>query len=163
LMNNGLIDKEYNFINEKISKMTDPLSKLLYAMAWKNGDLKKIKHIIKGVLNEEDPTEALVFQQFGRYLKLDSKEPIIDQHVIRAFAVYKLEAKSEQEIQELRKINSINKKHESFISSYKEWLKSEELKESLRNLHDYSYYIDKLLFAAGKTIKISNNKSINDK
>lgn len=52
LLKNGLIDKEYNLIASSISELKDPLSKLLYATAWKNNDLKKIKHIIEGIKDE---------------------------------------------------------------------------------------------------------------
>ena len=71
LIDNKIVDNDHNFTTAIKSKLTDPVTKLLYAIAWKNGDLKKIKHIIKGILdNEKDnnaPTKALVFYQFGKY------------------------------------------------------------------------------------------------
>jgi hypothetical protein len=50
LMECGLINNSDNSFTSNItSKLIDPLAKLLYALAWKNGDLKKVKHIIRGI------------------------------------------------------------------------------------------------------------------
>lgn len=155
LLEQNFIDKNLNFSSTITSKLTDPLTKLLYAIAWKNGDLKKIKHIIKGVTDSEnkdsEQDDALVFYQFGKYLTKISGQPIIDQHVIRAFAVYNETDNSQ--IKDLRKIETLNKKHKVIINEYKKWLTSDNLTTELRSEIDYSYHIDKLLFATGKTIK----------
>lgn len=157
LIDNKIIDKELNFSNDITSKLTDTLTKLLYATAWKNGDLKKIKHIIKGILDHEDVNdnqeEALVFYQFGKYLTKTLEQPIIDQHVIRAFGIYK--ATDNKDITDLRKLQTLNKKQRDLISAYKIWLTSEGISKELRQEMDYTYYIDKLLYATGKTIKIN--------
>jgi len=157
LIDNKIIDKDLNFSKDITSKLTDTLTKLLYATAWKNGDLKKIKHIIKGILDHEDcndnQEEALVFYQFGKYLTKTFEQPIIDQHVIRAFGIYK--ATNNKEITDLRKLQTLNKKQLQLISDYKEWLTSEGISKELRQEMDYTYYIDKLLYATGKTIKIN--------
>jgi hypothetical protein len=42
------------------------------------------------------------------------------------------------------------------IRQYIAWLSSDELTNELKNEPDYSYHIDKLLFATGKTIKNSH-------
>lgn len=98
LLTNGKIDQK---------KISDPLTKLLYAMAWKQGDLNKIKHIINGILHTEDNTKsqenALVFYQFGKHLTKSNGEPIIDQHVLRAFSVYKSE---NERIKDRKRLNS---------------------------------------------------------
>ncbi|MDZ7899302.1 MAG: hypothetical protein U5N85_14925 [Arcicella sp.] len=155
-----MIDKNFNFSKDITSKLTDPLSKLLYATAWKNGDLKKIKHIIKGIQDcdneNSNQDEALVFYQFGKYLTKRQGEPIIDQHVIRAFLIYKLDDKFQAT--EFRQIETINKNHKQTIEEYKKWLVSDELTQELRNQLDYSYFIDKLLFATGKSIKMKKPK-----
>jgi len=155
LFDKKILDKDHNFATDITSKLTDPLSKLLYATAWKNGDLKKIKHIIKGILDSEnensDQDEALVFYQFGKYLTKTPGQPIIDQHVIRAFAIYNSTDNSQTTT--LRRIGIIDKSHKTIISRYKKWLTSDLLTTELRSETDYSYHIDKLLFATGKTIK----------
>ncbi len=72
LIDKNLIHEDLSFETDITEKLTDPLTKLLYATAWKNGDLKKIKHIIKGILEAEKEhsvqDDALVFYQFGKYL-----------------------------------------------------------------------------------------------
>ena len=73
LSSNGIFDdNDFSFQDNITSKITEPLTKLLYSLAWKNGDLKKLKHIAKGVSeitsNKDDQKTALVFYQFGRYL-----------------------------------------------------------------------------------------------
>ena len=162
LMENNLIDKEFNFTADLTSRIKDPLTKLLYATLWKNGDLKKIKYIIKGIIDSEkeinEQKNALVFYQFGKYLTKNTGQPIIDQHVIRAFALYSSPEK--KEFSAIRKLNVLNKKHKSFIHNYKYWLQSENLTNELKMTKDYSYHIDKVLFAVGKTIKISSNKKV---
>ncbi|TAE37419.1 MAG: hypothetical protein EAY66_05895 [Sphingobacteriales bacterium] len=155
LQDSKILDDNYKFASDITSKLTDPLAKILYATVWKNGDLKKVRHIIKGVLDSDvensEQDDALVFYQFGKYLTKLQGQPIIDQHVIRAFAVYKL--LDSDQISSLRKIELINKRHKPIINLYKEWLTSRELTNELKNFKDYTYHIDKLLFATGKSIK----------
>lgn len=155
LIDSNALDNNLNFTKAITSKLSDPLTKLLYATAWKNGDLKKIKHIINGIIatgdQSSDQDEALVFYQFGKYLTKVSGEPIIDQHVIRAFAIYK--STDLEQVARLRQLKMIDKRHKSIIQKYKEWLTSPELTSELKNEKDYTYHIDKLLFATGKTIK----------
>lgn len=131
----------------------DALSKLLYAVLWKNGDLSKIKHIIEGILgeNEEDKDNGLVFHQFGKYLTKKEGEPIIDQHVLRAFGIYKANG-NEEEIKQLKKLSLITKKQKDLIKDYKNWLKT-GLQPTLIAEDNYSYEVDKLLFALGKSLK----------
>jgi hypothetical protein len=155
LLDNKILDNNLNFTADVTSKLTDPLTKILYATAWKNGDLKKIKHIIKGVVDSEEENseqdEALVFYQFGKYLTKKQGQPIIDQHVIRAFSIYNLTDLDQTKT--LRQIGIIDKRHKEIIAKYKDWLTSEELSDELKSEVDYIYHIDRLLFAAGKTIK----------
>jgi len=157
LIENNSISEDLSLDKNISSKLSDPLTKLLYAMAWKNGDLIKLKHIIKGILDinsiniEQD--EALVFYQFGKYLT-KTGQPIIDQHVIRAFAIY--DSGNADQTRIFRKISSVNKTHKEIIILYKKWLASDELTLELRSEIDYRYYIDKLLFATGKAIKSYN-------
>lgn len=155
LKETNIIDSDLNFTKDITSKLTDPLSKILYATAWKNGDLKKVKHIIKGVLDSDkqvsDQNQALVFYQFGKYLTKTNGQPIIDQHVIRAFAIY--HDKDSSQIERWRKLEIINKNHIPIINEYKKWLTS-DISQELQREEDYTYHIDKLLFATGKTIKL---------
>lgn len=160
LINRGLINKEgsLEFTKDITSKLTDPLNKLLYATLWKNGDLQKIKHIVKGILESDKVNEhqngALVFYQFGKFLTKEKGQPIVDQHVLRAFSIYKSDS---SQIDLLRKMGTIDKKHKNTIEDYKQWLISNELTEELKATQDYTYEIDKLLFAIGKTVKLKKH------
>lgn len=155
LIENKRLDDEYNFTPDLSSNLEDPLTKLLYAALWKNGDLKKIQHIIKGIVEvgKEDTNQesAIVFYQFGKYLTKTQSEPIIDQHVIRAFAMYRPDPNDD--ISKIQSMKVINKKHNKYIKAYKNWLMSNELQSDLKEYPDHTYHIDKILFAAGKTIK----------
>ncbi|TAG58420.1 MAG: hypothetical protein EAZ27_01585, partial [Cytophagales bacterium] len=53
LQDSKILDDNYKFASDITSKLTDPLAKILYATVWKNGDLKKVRHIIKGVLDSD--------------------------------------------------------------------------------------------------------------
>lgn len=160
LIDNKIIDNSLNFTTDITFNLKDPLAKILYATAWKNGDLKKVKHIIKGIMDSEneisDQNEALVFYQFGKYLTKVQGQPIIDQHVIRAFAIFC--SSDIKGIETLRKLEVLDKTHKKIINEYKLWLTSDNLEQELRNEDDYTYYIDKLLFATGKTIKFHKQR-----
>ena len=153
LLSNGILDKDFNFQDNITSKITEPLTKLLYSLAWKNGDLKKLKHIAKGVStpNKNDQKTALVFYQFGKYLT-KTGQPIIDQHVIRAFSISKLEEPCS--IKKFRKLSTITENEQCNIREYIKWLRSGELSNELRSKEDYCYYIDKILFATGRKTKL---------
>lgn len=146
------------FNHNKIAKVDSTISKLLYAMAWKNGDLKKIKHIIQGIKEVDEvntsKNDGLVFYQFGKYLTKKEGEPIIDQHVLRAFKVYQSDIKNEDEISNAINLTTITKNEIKLIKDYKDWLVSDNISEELKNEIDYTYHIDKILFAVGKKIKL---------
>jgi hypothetical protein len=155
LIKNNIIDDQLNFTANIDKKISDPLTKLLYATLWKNGDLKKIRHILKGILNAEEENseqnEALVFYQFGKYLTKTPGKPIIDQHVIRAYAVYS--STEIKQVKKYRRINALNKTHKILIDQYITWGTSEKVCYLLQAQRETIYYIDKLLYATGKTIK----------
>jgi hypothetical protein len=154
LIESGNLPEEYD-LSDKITNSSDTLTKLLYSLVWKMGDLKKLRHIIQGIIDSDkindNKEDALVLYYFGGYLTKTKGHPIIDQHVIRAFGVYK--ATDQEKIDSLLKLQTINSKHKDIINQYIEWLDSTELKKELKSNNNYSYYLDKLLFATGKTIK----------
>ena len=131
----------------------DPLTKLLYSVSWKNGDLKKVKHIIEGIVSgqEDEKENGLVFYQFGKYLTKKPGEPIIDQHVLRAFGLFKANGDADR-VEKLKRLSLITKKEKELIDQYKLWLRTELTKE-LRDSENYSYHVDKVLFAVGKSVK----------
>lgn len=160
LQEKGILEKDYSFSEAVSSKIEDPLTKLLYALAWKNGDLIKMKHIVKGVYEEDsdiaNQEKALVFYQFGRYLTKKNAQPIVDQHVLRAFEVYN--SKDSKVIEKYRRMNTIGKKESTSVKAYIDWLSSDELTKEMKSHVDYNYYIDRILFAAGRKIKMKKSR-----
>lgn len=143
------------------NKIKDPLSKLLYSLAWKNGDLGKIKHIFNGIRDGfENQTnnvkQAIVFHQFGKHLAKPNEQPIIDQHVIRAYAFYTSMGLVDDELNRIRKIEEITLNHNYFVNGYVKWIKG--ITDKLENKRDFIYQVDRLLFAVGKTIKLKKIK-----
>ncbi len=143
----------------KIKGKIDPLSKLLYSLAWKNGDLGKIKHIYNGIvtgLNEpsENVKQAIVFHQFGKHLAIPDVQPIIDQHVIRAYAFYVSVDLIDDELDKIRKIVEITSNHNDFVNGYVKLINEITNKLEVENKRDFIYQVDRLLFAVGKTIKL---------
>ncbi|MBW8683284.1 hypothetical protein [Chitinophaga rhizophila] len=128
--------------------------KLLYALVWKNGDLQKLKHIINGILADADNdiAEAVVFNQFGRYLSGRVHEPIIDQHVLRAFGVYMYRT-DVLAVERYRRMTIVTKNEGDLIKRYKHWI-SNELDTSLMAQQEYNVHVDKILFGLGRYIKL---------
>lgn len=142
--NGGELITEEGKLTEKIN---DPLTKLLYAMVWKQGDLIKFKHIINGIrFTEEDITQenAEIFFQFGKSLANPQKEPIVDKNILEAYKAFYEASENTNK--------PLSKKKIEIISSYKDWLK-DNLTQELKQDSEHLYYIDKLLFVIGKKIK----------
>ena len=137
------------------------LTKLLYSIIWKNGDLKKVRHIIEGIVSDDSNSKnkALVFHQFGKHLANKESEPIIDQHVLRSFGIYKaLKNNNQQEIERLSLLSVVTKKEIDIINCYKKWL-NDGLNAELRSCKNYMYHVDKVLFAIGKKVKSERIKA----
>lgn len=147
-----LLNQNNSISNDVSGTPMDTLTKLLYAVSWKQGDLKKLKHIVDGITSVDSAKRktGLVFYHFGRHLTQGSNEPIIDQHVLRAFGIRQAIRESNR-IDSIRRQSSITDKHEGLIKDYKVWLS--ELKPELKMNGDYMHHVDKVLFATGKTVK----------
>jgi hypothetical protein len=160
LIQNGEIENDFSFNKNISSFLKDPVSKLLFAISWKNGDLNKIRHIIYGIYNSKQKDikngNAIVFQQFGKFIADKNINPIIDQHVIRAYSAFK--AKNEGEFINAQKQNVITKKHLHIVSDYINWLESEFFDSDLKINPEFKYLVDKILYGIGKTIKFKKNK-----
>lgn len=142
-------------IGEEASKhIQDPLAKILYAVLWKNGDLQKIKHVVQGIKgNNELETidEAVVFKQFGKHLANKQEEPIIDQHVLRAFSIY--QATDATMVSKLLKQTIFN--DWKLVQEYKAWFK--KLNAQKENIEGWRSKVDQLLFSLGKSLKAIKN------
>lgn len=138
------------------SERTSTLEKLLYALVWKNGDFGKEHHIIRGI-ESSSSSEAvsagesgIVFYHFGRYLA-DRDNPIIDQHVIRSFRLYRLDKAEDDWDSNVSRLRSKKDVDEETIRDYEEWLAS--LPATLRAHAGYRFHVDKVLFALGRAVK----------
>ena len=128
-----------------------PLTKLLYALSWKQGDINKINHVIRGILNsdneDKEGSSGPVLFQFGRHLAQPHAEPIIDQHVIRAYSVWK--ANSAIEAEDAQRIAILRTEHSAVVRGYRLWFQGIVSKKN-RLRGDV---IDDLVFAVGNSIK----------
>jgi hypothetical protein len=152
LKESGIIDETCK-LNMASIQFDDPLLKLLWGLAWKNGDLLKLQHILDGISGQENTvsTQNLIFKQFGKSL-MNEEEPIIDQHVLRAFCC----AKQADKFDEYVKKTVYKNKDVDLIRQYIVWFKGQLNKIAPENTHSYGTYLDKLLLLAGKELKKQN-------
>lgn len=161
----GIISSDLKFsFNSETFDNESLLTKLLYSIVWKNGDLGKENHILSGICGHEKKDEkGYVFYQFGKFLGDQNKEePIIDQHTLRAYGAYlcldnqisrilaciKEENKS-IDFEYYRKLKLTTKNEVPLIEDYKKWIKQQYLFKQ----KDFVYNLDLVLFALGKAIK----------
>ena len=154
------VDEDLRLHADLSARLETPLEKLLYALAWKNGDLQKVAHIIKGAADVR-PTSLTngpgqVFRQFGRHLA-DRSESIVDQHVLRAFELYEqMNTSNPVKVEAIRK--KINwDKDVACIERYKLWL-NEHFNERQISEPEYVVTIDMVLFALGRAVKITSKR-----
>lgn len=154
------VDENLRLHADLSAKLETPLEKLLYALAWKNGDLQKVGHIIKGATDVGSTSlsngPGQVFRQFGRHLA-GPKEPIVDQHVLRAFELYKQPNEAPP-----AKVSAIRKKISwdgdvVWIECYKNWLAG-QFTEDKRSEPGFVVNIDMVLFALGRAVKITRTR-----
>jgi hypothetical protein len=133
---------------------SDPLCKLLAAVLWKNGDIKKVQHIVDGILEDsKDRSEySLIFKQYGASLANES-EPIVDQHVLRAFEIYSIEPYSEELVEKSRQKSLFKTKDKGLLDRYRNWFKQLVSKVPVSDRAEFSNIIDKVIFIYGKGVK----------
>lgn len=131
-------------LNEDMLSLESATTQLLYAFLWKQGDLQKVKYIVQGINgNEPVPDSGMVLYYFGKHLA-DKKHPIIDQHVIRAFAM--------ASNKEIYNVGLLTKKDKENILAYIGWFQH-SLPPEISNSEDCRYQVDQVLYALGKRIK----------
>lgn len=132
----------------------DPLAKLLAAVLWKNGDIHKVQHLIDGITGREgDRTPySLVFKQYGASLASE-QEPIVDQHVLRAYELYSLQEFSEAKVSKLRKKELYKSSDKSVLDSYRTWFQNMIKRVAHQEQTEFREKLDKVLFLLGKEVK----------
>lgn len=148
-------------LNVKKFKEASSVEKLLLALIWKNGDLAKIHHIVLGIKGEPAENGRLVFHAFGSHLANPTENPIIDQHVIRAYQLlkyFKNQRNDPSELDKIRKKNTFTAGDKALVDEYMAWVRGEGNSDSMlniipaavRNDSDYLRALDDLLFAVGR-------------
>ena len=125
----------------------DPIGKLLFALVWKQGDLQKLRQIINGIVTAENPNEeekdGLVFYSFGNHIgEKEKKNPIIDQHVVRAVKLYK---NTIEDISIIRKLKKITPRDRDIYLQFFAVFKNNDT--------EFKFLLDRILFDIGKIIK----------
>jgi hypothetical protein len=133
---------------------SDPLSKLLASVLWKNGDINKVQHIIDGVMGSlEDRSEySLIFKQYGASLASED-EPIVDQHVLRAFELYSLNVYSESSVEKSQKKSLFKTIDRPLLDRYRTWFKKIMSSVPVSERKFYKDKLDKIIFISGKAVK----------
>lgn len=155
------LDDDLRLHADLSARLETPLEKLLYAIVWKQGDLQKVGQILEGALEAAEPTalrhgQPQVFKQFGRHLA-NRAEPIVDQHVLRAFELYE-----QRNTTDPAKVKAIREKDNwnrdvACIERYKQWLR-EHFSARQSAEADYVVNADMVLFALGRAIKITSKR-----
>lgn len=143
------LGKNFSLTKKITEEKHSPLEKLLLAILWKNGDFGKELHIIEGIIGNKslvEKTTGHVFYQFGKRLNDPENQPIVDQHILRAFLYYK------NPKDEILRMGQLQKKHAKDIERYVEWIK-ERTSTISGDKKEILFLIDKILFALGKYIK----------
>lgn len=150
--------EDLNVISDKIeiSSQSTITEKILYAALWKNGDLLKVSHIIDGLKNKKNTSAtAITFHQFGRFLAQPDENPIIDQHVIRAYkAIQQNNTLDMKTLSIIMKSGQLHASHHAkVISDYIHWVKSKHVASMECTAPELYCAIDDVMFAFGKLIK----------
>lgn len=149
----AISNKNYEKLTSHVEKSNDAYLKLLYSLVWKQGDLTKLDGIIKGIMNKsEESKTGTTFKAFGKHLR-DRSNPIIDQHVMRAYLAITETKDKNLSLIRLLKDNFIDKKQKE-IENYKTWLNNLYQSKIHKDNKDFFYYVDQILFTLGKTIKL---------
>lgn len=132
----------------------DPLAKLLVAVLWKNGDILKVQHIIDGIIGEpgDRSDHSLIFKQYGASLA-NIEEPIVDQHVLRAFEIYCLVSYSEQAVEKSRGKSLFKSVDRPLLNKYRTWFTHLLSNVPLAERDRFGNTIDKIIFIHGKAVK----------
>lgn len=146
-------------VNADLIYNADPLTKLMFAVLWKNGQVNRVTHLIQGIVGNPiaEGRGAIVFRQFGKNLA-NSEEPIIDQHVLRAYELSGDKMSSEASITKARRRQVYSGK-DKLVTQYREWFQQtlNAIPEAKRK--DFKYLLDKLLFCLGKEVKITRRSN----
>lgn len=135
-----------------------PLEKLFYAVLWKNGDLLKLPHLVNGIIDEPNNTQAITFHRFGKFLAQPEENPIIDQHVIRAYKLVTTKDPIDDVLLKvIGKSGLLSSKDSDTCNNYIAWVKDQhEACPHEDRIHLFQV-VDDVMFAFGRMIRYTSN------
>ncbi len=147
IIENEIIDTQWKF---QRPKDLSPLEKILFATLWKVGMENRIGSLVHGILSTDNHLpDSYVLFQLGKSMLDPASEPIIDQHVIRAFLFGKPELIDPED--DLEKIAKKHSYKNGYAEKYLTWIK--DVVGNREQSVDFFYYIDKILFSLGRHIE----------
>ncbi|SMG16589.1 hypothetical protein SAMN05661096_00874 [Marivirga sericea] len=136
------------FLEEDIQAST-ALEKVLLSIIWKQGDYGKIKSFIETICGQEKALKTgIVFRQFARHVNNPLDQPIIDQHVLRAYLALQ-NIGDIDELKNIRKRGVLTYHDEAHIENYLNWYNMKAPPIKFKS----DYKLDDYLFVLGKLIK----------
>src|SRR5690606_21905058 len=123
LIADGILTSDHTINTEAVHKFS-PFEKLLLSVLWKNGHSKRVQPILDGMIGERKSQSdfGVIFRQFGRSL-VNAEEPIVDQHVLRAFCTF-----GDTSVVKGRRLvprkAAFKESDQDLIDAYREWFKS---------------------------------------
>lgn len=130
-----------------------PLERLAIAALWKQADLRKVRHIAAGIVENSlearsscTVADAPVFRQFGRHLADPANQPIADQHTLRAYRYH-----LGRDLDDGRhRLNTVKAEE---VENYVKWVGGLAAHEPSAGHADRMYEFDRSMFALGKATK----------
>lgn len=128
------------------------LEKLLIAVLWKNGQITRVQSVLDGIVGTKtsDTEYGVIFRQFGRSLA-DHTEPIVDQHVLRAFCAYG-DVSLIKGRKKIPRGAAMKVSDQELIDAYRAWAKTIVQSVSSEESSEFMYKLDKALFAMGQML-----------
>lgn len=148
-----LFNDDHTFNKDEVHNAT-PVEKVLLAILWKNGHFNRVQYLVDGITGVRHSTSihGPIFRQFGRSLS-DPEEPIIDQHVLRAFRLYHAGETNESSIKSIKCKEHFTDADEELLTDYKRWFKQMIKNVQPSEKKEFNYLLDKIMFAVGKSQK----------
>ncbi|MET0392373.1 MAG: hypothetical protein ABW019_04495 [Chitinophagaceae bacterium] len=146
LKENRFLNEDHTINLEREAEFT-PFEKFLLAVLWKNGQIFRVQPIVDGIvgIKKSESEFGIIFNQFGRHLA-DPTEPIVDQHVLRAFC----EATGRKKVPRKTVFKTSDQK---MIDEYRNWFKIILQRITEQEKEEFRYKLDKLLFTIGKQLE----------
>lgn len=146
----GIITDDHKILLNQRNFTT--LEKLLIAVLWKNGHITRVQSVLDGVAGTKtsDTKYGVIFRQFGRSLANDT-EPIVDQHVLRAFCTYG-DVSTLKGRKRIPRGAAMKVSDQELIDAYRAWAKKIVQSVSSEEAHEFMYKLDKALFAIGQIL-----------